>query len=302
MEQVYPRIRTRHRVHTDWKIKLELGKLRPRPLPLSPAGTFGAVLLAIFVIAAIIAPLIAPYDPLAITLKDSLTPPSWTHPLGTDHLGRDTLTRILFGARYSLGAAGAVVAIVMVIGIAVGIVAGYYGGWVDEVTMRAVDTVLAFPSIILALVVAGLLGPGLRNLVLAMVVVRWADFARVVRSQVLSLREQDFILAARAVGASDWRIMARHLLPNTLGPVIVLTTLDMGKVILAISGLSFIGLGVQPPAPEWGAMLNYGRSYIQTAPLLMFFPGVAIALVVLAANLLGDALRDLLDPRYNARS
>ena len=249
-------------------------------------------------------------------MKNGLAAPSWTHPLGTDHLGRDVLSRLLFGARASLGAAGAVVLIVTVIGVTVGMVAGFCGGWVDEIIMRLVDTVLAFPSIILALVVAGLLGPGLRNVMLGLTIVRWAGCARVVRSLILSLREREFILAARCVGASNWRIMTRHLLPNVLGPVVVLTTLDLGNVILSISGLSFIGLGVQLPHPEWGAMLKLmiysiflaniflpwgiadNFSSIQTAPLLMVFPGLAIALAVLSANLLGDALRDLLDPRY----
>ncbi|MEA3340624.1 MAG: nickel transporter permease, partial [Chloroflexota bacterium] len=244
------------------------------------------------------APLIAPYDPLSIDVSNGLAAPSWTHLLGTDHLGRDVLSRLLFGARASLGAAGAVVVIVTTIGVAVATVAGFCGGWVDESIMRLVDTVLAFPSIILALVVAGLLGPGLRNVVLGMTMVRWAGYARVVRSLILSLREREFILAARSIGASDGRIMTRHLLPNILGPVVVLTTLDLGNAILGISGLSFIGLGVQLPHPEWGAMLNYGRLYIQTAPWLVVFPGLAIALSVLSANLMGDALRDLLDPRY----
>jgi len=273
-----------------------------RTLRRSPAGLSGALLLVTFVLLALAAPLIAPYDPLAVEVKNGLAPPSWEHPLGTDLLGRDVLSRLLFGARTSLAAAGTVVVIVTAIGVLVGTVAGYFGGWVDEIIMRLVDTVLAFPSFILALVVAGLLGPGLRNVVLAMTMVRWAGGARVVRSLILSLREREFIQAARCVGARDGRIMLRHLLPNALGPVIVLATLDLGSVILSISGLSFIGLGVQLPYPEWGAMLNYGRPYIQVAPLLMVFPGLAIALTVLSANLLGDALRDFLDPRYRELS
>jgi len=302
MEQTYPLIRPRHRARSqpyrDWIRRLAAITSGLHYLRRAPAGFLGALLLATFAVAAIAAPLIAPYDPLAIDVKNGLAAPSWTHPLGTDHLGRDVLSRLLFGARASLGAAGAVVLIVTVIGVTVGMVAGFCGGWVDEIIMRLVDTVLAFPSIILALVVAGLLGPGLRNVMLGLTIVRWAGCARVVRSLILSLREREFILAARCVGASNWRIMTRHLLPNVLGPVVVLTTLDLGNVILSISGLSFIGLGVQLPHPEWGAMLNYGRPYIQTAPLLMVFPGLAIALAVLSANLLGDALRDLLDPRY----
>lgn len=264
----------------------------------APAGVLGGLLLAIFAFVALAAPLIAPCDPLSIDVENSLALPSREHLLGTDHLGRDVLSRLLFGTRTSLGAACTVVTIVMAIGVVVGIVAGFSGGWMDEIIMRLVDTILAFPSLILALVVVGLLGPGLPNLVLAMTMVRWAGFARVVRSLILSLREQEFILASRSVGASDWRIMTRHLPPNVLGPIVVLVTLDLGSVILGISGLSFIGLGVQLPYSEWGAMLNHSRRYIQTAPFLMISPGLAIALFVLSANLLGDALRDLLDPRY----
>jgi len=256
----------------------------------------GASMLSILILAAVAAPLIAPYDPLAIDVTNSLASPGWQHPLGTDHLGRDTLSRLLFGARTSLGAAGIVVAIVTVVGIVVGTVAGFFGGWIDEIIMRLIDILLAFPSFILALVIAGILGPGLGNVILAMVLVRWAGFARIVRSIVLSLRQRQYIEAARSVGATNCRIMTRHLLPNVLGPTIVLTTLDLGNTILGISGLSFIGLGAQLPQPEWGAMLNYARVYIQKAPLLMVFPGIAIILAVSSANLLGDAFRDILDP------
>lgn len=302
MEQTYSLIRPRRRVrdhaYQDQARGLAISGSGLRYLRRAPLGFAGALLLATFALVAIAAPLIAPYDPLSIDVSNGLAAPSWTHLLGTDHLGRDVLSRLLFGARASLGAAVAVVVIVTTIGVAVATVAGFCGGWVDEIIMRLVDTVLAFPSIILALVVAGLLGPGLRNVVLGMTMVRWAGYARVVRSLILSLREREFIMAARSVGASDGRIMTRHLLPNVLGPVVVLTTLDLGSAILGISGLSFIGLGVQLPHPEWGAMLNYGRPYIQTAPWLVVFPGLAIALSVLSANLLGDALRDLLDPRY----
>ena len=300
MEQTCPLIRPRRRVrdHAYQNRGLAIGGSGLRYLRRAPLGFAGALLLVTFALVAIAAPFIAPYDPLSIDVSNGLAAPSWIHLLGTDYLGRDVLSRLLFGARASLGAAVAVVVIVTTIGIAVATVAGFCGGWVDEIIMRLVDTVLAFPSIILALVVAGLLGPGLRNVVLGMTMVRWAGYARVVRSLILSLREREFIMAARSIGASDGRIMTRHLLPNVLGPVVVLTTLDLGSAILGISGLSFIGLGVQLPHPEWGAMLNYGRPYIQTASWLVVFPGLAIALSVLSANLLGDALRDLLDPRY----
>jgi len=271
---------------------------RYRHLMRRPSCLVGACILAIFTLLAIGAPLIAPCDPLALDLDDGLALPSWRHPLGTDLLGRDTLSRLLFGARVSLTAASVVALIVALIGLSVGTVAGFYGGWADEIIMRLVDTLLAFPSFILSLVVAGLLGPGLWNAILATTLVRWARTARVVRSIVLSLRDQEFVLAARSLGAGSGSIMIRHLVPNVLGPLIVLTTLDLGNVILSLAGLSFIGLGVQLPQPEWGAMLNYGRTYVQTAPLLTVFPGLAISLCVLSANLLGDGLRDFLDPRH----
>lgn len=257
-----------------------------------------ATVLVALLLAAVAAPALAPHDPLAINLSQSLASPSRAHLLGTDHLGRDLLSRLLYAARGSLGAALATVLISSATGLLVGTVAGYFGGWVDEIAMRLVDILLALPSFVLALVLAGILGPGLANVVLAMVLVRWASPARVVRSLVLALREQDFVTAARALGASDARIMARHLLPNVLGPMVVLATLSLGNTILALAGLSFVGLGMQIPHPEWGAMLNQARPFIQTAPRLMIVPGVAIALSVFAANVLGDAWRDRLDPRH----
>ncbi len=264
----------------------------------TPSACVGSLVLLVLVAGAIAAPVIAPYDPLAVDLGNRLAPPSWEHPLGTDHLGRDILSRLMFGARATLGASFAVVAIATAIGVTMGTMAGFLGGWVDELIMRIVDAILAFPGIILALVVVGLLGPGLRNLVLGISIMHWSGYARVTRGLVLSLRERDFVLAACCIGAGRMRIMFRHLLPNILGPVVVLVTVDFGNIILGISGLNFIGLGVQLPHPEWGAMLNYARPYLQTAPLLMVFPGIAIVLAALSANLLGDALRDLLDPRY----
>jgi peptide/nickel transport system permease protein len=184
----------------------------------------------------------------------------------------------------------------MVIGVMVGAVAGYFGGWLDDVLMRIVDILLAFPGLILALAIVGMLGPGIENVVLGFVAVWWVSYARVTRSLVLSLRERDFIEATRSVGASNWRIILRHILPNVLPPVIVLITLEMGRLLLAISGLSFLGLGAQPPTPEWGAMLNAGRRLLQRAPELMIYPGLAISLAVMGFNLLGDGLRDALDP------
>lgn len=264
----------------------------------APAGLAGAVVLILLMLAALLAPVLAPYDPLAIDLQGRLVPPRWEHILGTDHLGRDVFSRLLVGSRASLGAAGFTVVVVTTIGVALGTLAGFYGGWIDEVVMRLVDTVLAFPSIILALVVAGLLGPGLRNVILGLTLVRWAGCARLVRGLVLSVREREFVMAARSIGASRGRVVIRHILPNILGPVAVMATLDLGSVLLSMSGLSYIGLGVQLPHPEWGAMVNQAQLHVQEAPWLAVAPGLAIVIAVLSANLMGDTLRDLLDPRY----
>ena len=256
------------------------------------------MVLTLLMLAALLAPVLAPYDPLAIDLQRRHVAPGLEHPLGTDHLGRDVLSRLLVGSRASLGAAGFTVLVVTVIGVGLGTLAGFHGGWVDEIVMRLVDTVLAFPSIILALVVAGLLGPGLRNLILGLTLVRWAGCARLVRGLVLSAREREFVMAARSIGATKGRIVARHVLPSILGPVAVMATLDLGSVLLSMSGLSYIGLGMQLPHPEWGAMVNEAQLHVHIAPWLAVAPGLAIVLTVLSANLLGDTLRDLLDPRY----
>jgi len=264
----------------------------------APAGFVGAVVLIMLMLTALLAPVLAPYDPLAIDLQGRLDSPGWEHPLGTDHLGRDVLSRLLVGSRASLGAAGFTVVVVTTIGVALGTLAGFQGGWVDEIVMRLVDTVLAFPSIILALVVAGLLGPGLRNVILGLTLVRWAGCARLVRGLVLSVREREFVTAARSIGAGKARVVTRHVLPGILGPVVVMATLDLGSVLLSMSGLSYIGLGVQLPHPEWGAMVNEAQLHVQVAPWLAVAPGMAIVITVLSANLLGDTLRDLLDPRY----
>jgi len=300
MEQVDALARTARRVrHRDRQNRLAVfSSAISSYVRRAPAGFLGALLLASLAVLAIFAPLIAPYDPLAIDLQRAIVSPCWEHPLGTDHLGRDVLSRLLVGARASLGAAAFTVVVVTSLGVVLGTMAGFYGGWIDEIIMRLVDTVLAFPSIILALVVAGLLGPGLRNVILGLTLVRWAGCARLVRSLVLSVREREFILAARSIGSRDRRIVIRHILPSILGPVAVMATLDLGSVLLSLSGLSFIGLGVQLPQPEWGAMVNYAQLHVQTAPWLAIAPGLAIVLAVLSANLLGDTLRDLLDPRY----
>lgn len=257
----------------------------------------GLVVVGLFAVAALAAPLLTTQDPTVVNAAQRLAGPSPEHLLGTDHLGRDIWSRLLFGARWSLGSAALATLLVMTIGVGLGTVAGYYGGTVGNLTMRVVDVLLAFPSLVLALAVVGTLGPGIRNVMIGLVAIWWVDYARIVRSLVLTLREREFVTAARAFGASDLRIMTRHILPNVVAPVAVLASLEMGTLILAISGLSFLGLGVQPPLPEWGAMLNEGRPFLQRAPMLMVYPGVAISLVVLGFNLLGDGLRDVLDIR-----
>jgi peptide/nickel transport system permease protein len=250
----------------------------------------------VFAILAIGAPLIAPHDPTALDARAILAPPSRDHLLGTDNLGRDILSRLIHGARWSLGTAAAATTLIVIIGVTVGLVAGYFGGIIDDILMRVVDVLLAFPSLVLALAIVGMLGPSLRNVMIGVVVVWWVDYARVVRGLTLSIREREFITAAHCVGCPSGHIIFRHVLPNAIPSVIVLATLEIGIMMLAISGLSFLGLGAQPPTPEWGAMLNAGRPAFQSAPQLMIFPGICITLAVIGFNLVGDSLRDLLDP------
>ena len=257
----------------------------------------GLVLLTLFTLLALAAPFVAPYDPSALDPAQALAPPSRAHWLGTDELGRDLLSRLLIGSRWTLGATSLATAVILIVGVGIGTVAGYAGGVIDEVLMSVVDTLLAFPGLLLALAIAGALGPGMGNVVLALIAVWWAGYARVVRGLVLAARERHYVEASRSLGATDFWIVTRHILPNVLAPVAVLATLEMGQLVLAVSGLSFLGLGVQPPTPEWGAMLNDARVYATTAPQLMILPGLAITLVVIAFNLLGDGLRDVLDPR-----
>lgn len=257
----------------------------------------GLVIILLVVAVGVLAPYLAPNDPERVILAHKLAVPSAQYPLGTDHLGRCILSRLIYGARLSLGTATIALVTIMLISIPLGALAGYLGGRLDNLLMRVIDVLLAFPGLVLALVIAGMLGPGLMNVMIATAAVWWVGYARVIRGVVLSVKEKEFILAARSSGTSHCGIIARHMLPNVLSPVIVLATLDMGSLILAISGLSFLGLGAQPPTPEWGAMLNDGRPYMQVMPQLMIYPGLAIMTVVLAFNLLGDGLRDALDPR-----
>ena len=257
----------------------------------------GLVLVSFFALAALLAPLLAPHDPLAIDPLHRLSGSTGLHPLGTDRLGRDTLSRVLFGARWSLGTAAVATVIVIVIGVLVGTLAGYYGGLLDRVLMWVVDVLLAFPSLILYLAIVGTLGPGLRNVMIALIALSWVSYARVVRGLVLSMRERGFVRASRILGASDRQLMVRHILPNVVQPVVVLASLQMGGLIIALSALGFFGLGVQPPTPEWGTMVNESRLFLQSHPALMIWPSVAISLTVIGFNLLGDGLRDALDPR-----
>jgi peptide/nickel transport system permease protein len=245
---------------------------------------------------ALLAPWIAPYDPAAQDVLNRFAPADATHLLGTDQLGRDELSRLLHGARVSLLAALALGTGILVIGTAVGLLTGFAGGWIDGLVMRLVDVLLAFPNFLLVLVVVGALGPGLVNLAIGFLVAGWVGYARVVRGLVLSARQRPYVEAARALGFGSWRVALRHLLPNVVAPVVVLWTLRTGQLLLALAALSFLGLGAQPPTPEWGAMLNEARDAFARAPQLMIYPGVAITLAGLGFNLLGDGFRDVLDP------
>jgi len=261
----------------------------------------GLAIVLSLVLVAIFAPFIAPHDPVGQHLELRLLSPSTEYLLGTDGLGRCVLSRLIYGTRISLQVGVVVVGITAISGTLLGLIAGYLGGIIDEITMRIVDVLLAFPGLILALVIAGLLGPGLFNVMLALSVVGWTRYARVVRGCVLSAKERGFVEAARAIGSSNFYIMFRHVLPETLSPVIVMATLGMGWTILSAAALSFLGLGAQPPMPEWGSMLNEGRAFMRVAPHLTTFPGMAIMVTVLSFNFLGDGLRDALDPRQRKR-
>jgi peptide/nickel transport system permease protein len=263
----------------------------------------GLVVVAAVAGAALLAPVLTPFDPVAQDIGQRLKPPGWVSPegrahwLGTDHLGRDILGRILAGSRIALVVGLAAVAIAGTLGLVIGVVSGYFGGRVDDVFMRLADIQLAFPFILLALAVIGVLGPSLRNIIVVVGVSGWVVYARIVRGEVLSLREREFVQAARAVGSPPARIILRHLVPNAFTPWLVIATLDMARVIIVESALSFLGLGIPPPTPTWGAMLADGRVYMSTAWWLATFPGLAILVTVLGINLLGDGLRDTLDPR-----
>ncbi|MGH9223453.1 MAG: ABC transporter permease, partial [Acidimicrobiales bacterium] len=266
------------------------------------AALVGLFIIALMVLACLLAPWIAAHDPIQtnLTSEGRFQSPTWGHPFGTDEVGRDVFARILHGGRLSLGMALSATAGITVVGIVLGLAATFYGRFAETVVMRTVDVLLAMPTLILALVIVGLLGQGLRNLIITIIFVQWPRYARLVRGMALKVRAADFVEAGRAAGAGKTRLILRHILPNLIGPVVVFSTVDMGATLLAVSGLSFLGFGVAPPTAEWGAMLSEARYQIDRAPLLLVFPGAAISLVVLAFNLAGDGLRDLLDPRTQA--
>jgi peptide/nickel transport system permease protein len=262
-----------------------------------PVAMLGGALVAVVVVGAVIAPIAAPHDPTAIDPTQRLALPNATHPLGTDELGRDLLSRLLFGARISLVVGISAVILSTVIGVSIGLISGYYSGPWDQVLMRIMDILLAFPGLVLALALLAVLGPDVRNLVLALVVGGVPGFARLARGTCLVVSAEPYVESARAVGASGGRILLRYILPNCMAPILVSATAAFGGLILAEAGLSFLGLGVQPPTPSWGMMLSTGRAYMQAAPFVAMWPGLAIFITVLGFNLLGDGVRDATDPR-----
>jgi len=280
--------------------------LRPATAPAHDSRGFarqrlalaGLLLLLIFGLCALLAPLLAPHDPAQLNLATRLTPPSAAHWFGTDELGRDVLSRTLFGARVSLTVAFAVVAISLAVGLVLGMLAGFYGGWLDTViNLYLTNAFLALPGILLAVAFVAFLGPSLINLICALAMAAWVNYARLVRAQVMAVKQREFVQAARSLGAGNLRLMLRHILPNILQPLLVQAAVGMAAAVLAEATLSFLGLGVQPPTATWGAMLNDARSHLFESPYLIFFPAAAVALCVLAFNLVGDGLRDYLDPR-----
>jgi len=262
----------------------------------------GVIIVGLFLFLALFGELLAPHDPYAADITNSkLLAPSLSHPFGTDELGRDVLSRIMTGTRISVQVALIVLGFAVTFGTLVGLIAGYFGGWIDEVLMRLTDMFLAFPALILAVAIAASLGRNLRNTMIALATVFWPWYARLVRAQVLSIKEREFVQAAQSIGMTRSRIMWRHILPNAASVIIIQLTLDVGYAILATSSLSFIGLGAQPPSPEWGTMMSTARNYFRDAWWYMAFPGIALTLTVLAFNLLGDGLQDALDPRSSRR-
>ena len=257
-----------------------------------------SVLAIIIILIAVFAPVLSGgIDPTAGDLKDAIMQPDGAHLCGTDKMGRDIYSRVLYGARISLVSTFILVALVFVIGTALGVVSGYFGGWVDAVIMRIADMMIAFPGLVLAIAVAGMLGASMRNAIIAIALVTWPKYARMARSLVLKIRHTDFVYAAIVTGSSTWRMLWKYMLPNTITTLVITAATDIGGMMMELSALSFLGFGAQPPTPEWGAMLNEGRDFMQSAPWMMIYPGFAIFITVVVFNMLGDNLRDILDPR-----
>ena len=261
----------------------------------------GAAILFLVVLSAVCAPQFSPYDPIDQDFASQLLPPSASHLFGTDEFGRDIFSRVVYGARVALRVGGVADAIATALGVLLGVAAGFFAGWLDSIITRLIDLMLAFPYLLLAMIVVAILGPGLTNAMLAIAIVYTPRIARVVRGVVLSVKEQEFVEAAQAMGAGTFRILGRFILPNIVSPIIVMATLTVGFMIVETAGLSFLGLGASPPTPEWGSMLATGRSFMLTSPWIATFPGLAILVTVVAFNLIGDGLRDLLDPRLRGR-
>ncbi len=292
----------------------DLSDIRPQPtgetylrtafrrMKRDKSGLAGAVIILALILSAFLAPVLTPYEPVKQNLGEMLSAPSLHHPLGTDRYGRDVLTRILYGCQYALIIGVGVVAIQLVVGVSLGLTAGYFGGFIESVIMRFTDVFLSIPSIVLAVTIAGFLGGGVQNVIITIGCIGWRDYARLVRGEVLSAKERTYVEAARAVGCGHLRIMLHHILPHTVGPVIAYSAFAAGVAILWAAALSFLGLGAQPPTPEWGAMLADGREDMRDAWWIATFPGLAIMLVVLGFNFFGDALRNALDPKmYKAK-
>ena len=257
-----------------------------------------SILAIIIILIAIFAPVLSGgIDPTAGDLRDAIMAPDAAHICGTDKMGRDIYSRVLYGARISLVSTFILVALVFVIGTALGVVSGYFGGWVDAVIMRIADMMIAFPGLVLAIAVAGMLGASMRNAIIAIAIVTWPKYARMARSLVLKIRHTDFVYAAIVTGSSTWRMLWKYMLPNTITTLVITAATDIGGMMMELSALSFLGFGAQPPTPEWGAMLNEGRDFMQSAPWMMIYPGFAIFITVVVFNMLGDNLRDILDPR-----
>jgi peptide/nickel transport system permease protein len=271
--------------------------MRSRAVPTNAAATLGLIILLMLVMVALMAPTLAPDSPATQNLSEDLRPPSRAHLFGQDKLGRDVLSRVIYGARVSLLVGVVVVGISAIVGLGIGGLAGYAGGHIDELVMRLIDVLLAFPGILLAIGVSAVLGPSLRNVLLALCAIGWTGYARLVRGEVLAWREREFVSAAIALGATPGRVVLRHIIPQLLAPVLVQATFGMAGAIIGEASLSFLGLGVQPPTPSWGAMVNEGRSFLLFAPHVALFPGLAITVTVIGLNFLGDGLCNLLDVR-----